>query len=97
MNPVLQTPLTYKELRQMQKKDGGITATISFPWTDVGDIDNLNDTASELITGNCCALEDISYKLVGADVENQEILIEVTGTVENWLEEQEEDENESEN
>jgi hypothetical protein len=91
MNPVLQTPFTYKELRQMQEKAGCITATISWPWNETGDIDNLNDTASELITGDCCALEDISYKLAGADVEKQEVLIEVTGTVENWLEEQEDE------
>ena len=85
MNPPLQTPLTYKELRQMQEKDGHIQATIAWPWDETGDIDHLNDQASELITGDICALEDISYKLVGCNVDTQEVYIEVTGSVENYL------------
>lgn len=91
MNPVIQTPFTWKELRQMQEKDGCVKATISWPWDETGDIDNLNDTASELITGNCCALEDISYKLAGCDVDKQEVLVEVCGSVENYLEELEDE------
>lgn len=90
----LDKPLTWEELKAMQEKDGSVTAVISIPWDETGDIDSLNDTASELITGNECALEDIGYKLVGADVERQEIWLEVTGTVENWLEEHEEDDDE---
>jgi len=81
----IEKPFTLDELRQMQHDNGSITAVISWPWDETGNIDILNDNASELITGNQCALEDISYKLVGCNVEAQEVLIEVCGTVENWL------------
>lgn len=95
MNPVIQTPFTYKELRQMQEKDGCIKATISWPWDEnTSDLEALNDYASEQITGSECGLEDIGYRLVGADVEKQEVLIEVCGSVENYLQELE-DESES--
>jgi hypothetical protein len=91
MTKAIERPFTLDELRAMQDKDGSITAVISWPWDETGDIEHLNDSASELITGSEVGLEDISYKLVGADVEAQEVLIEVTGTVENWLAEQEEE------
>lgn len=93
MNPVIQTPFAYKELRQMQEKDGCIKATISWPWNEntTDNLEALNDFASEQITGNSCALEDIGYRLVGADVDKQEVLIEVIGTVENYLAELEEE------
>lgn len=83
-------PLTLTELRTMQNKEVNITAVIPFPWDEIGDIENLNDTASELITGSSCALEDISYKLVGVNIDTQEVLLEVCGSVENWLKDKDE-------
>jgi hypothetical protein len=85
-------PFTLAELRAMQENDGSVTGVISVPWDETGDIDALNDQASEALTGSEAALEDIGYKLVGADLENQEVLLEVTGTVENWLADQDADE-----
>jgi hypothetical protein len=85
-------PYTLAKLRAMQEKDGSVTGVISVPWDETGDIDALNDQASEALTGSEVALEDIAYKLVGADLESQEVLLEVTGTVENWLAEQDADE-----
>lgn len=84
-------PLTLAEMRAMQEAEGSITAVISFPWDGVGDIEALNDAASELITGNECALEGMSYRLVGVDLDKQEVLLEVCGTVEDWIAEQDEE------
>jgi len=78
-------PYTVAELRAMQEKDGSVTGVISVPWDETGDIESLNDIASEQITGSEIGLEDISYRLGGVDVEAQEVLLEVTGTAENWL------------
>jgi hypothetical protein len=88
----LEHPYTRKQLAEMQEKDGSVKATISVPWDETGDIDALNDLASKAITGSEVALEDISYRLAGADVDAQEVLLEVEGTVENWLESESGDE-----
>jgi len=83
----IEKPYTVNELQAMENGEG-VKAVISYPWKETGHIDTLNEKASELITGDDCALEDIGYRLVGADIENQEVFIEVTGTVANWLAEQ---------
>lgn len=89
-NPI-EKPLSLQELRAMQQAKGAVTAVIGVAWDDTGDIETLNDIASKLITGSEIGLEGMSYRLVGVDVEAQEVLLEVTGTAENWLAEQEED------
>ncbi len=88
----IKNPLTVSELRKMQDEEGQITAVVSVPWDEAGDIDDLNEKVSEMITECDYALEDIGYRLVGADVTNQAILLEVSGSVENWLESKEDEE-----
>lgn len=87
----IEKPLSLQELRAMQQAKGAVTAVIAVAWDDTGDIESLNDIASEQLTGSSIGLEGISYRLVGVDAEAQKVLLEVTGTAENWLAEQEED------
>jgi len=49
--------------------------------------DCLNDAVSVMIAGDSSVLEDISYRPVG--IKGDEILVEVTGSVGNWLSGQE--------
>jgi hypothetical protein len=86
----IEKPMTVAELRAMQKAKGEVTALISLPWPDSGDMDSLNDFVSECITGSDYALQDVRYRLVEVDVESQELLVEVSGCVEDWLSDQDE-------
>lgn len=72
------------QLKSKIVENNVVTAVITVPWDETGDIEALNDDASELITGSCCGLEDIGYKLAGT--ENQEILLEVTARLSDYEE-----------
>lgn len=83
---------TLEHLRRMQEDDGHVEGEISVRWDETSDIDWLNDYASEQLTGDECALEDIDFQLVGVNLRDQEIILRVTGSVENWLKDLEEEE-----
>jgi hypothetical protein len=59
-----------------------------FIWNDEG-IEYLNDLSCRQLVGEEYAylLEDISYKIVGCDIEKQTLFIEVTVSVESLLNE----------
>lgn len=85
MQKTIKQLYTQEELRQMQEQKGCVTAVISWPWDETGDIADLNDSASAMVTGDVCGLEDIDYRLVGCNVATQEVLIEVTGKLSDSL------------
>jgi hypothetical protein len=87
----LRRPFTLQEIKDFTSKDPDryLTAVVAVDFDDLvdNDIEWLNDTVSELITGDEIALEDIGFKPVGAM--DGEIYIEVTGSILHWLQEQE--------
>lgn len=91
---VLTEPFTDDEIRTLT--DNGekqLTAIIrlGFEFLQDGSVDSLNDYVSEKITGSDWALEDISYKLLGAlpDIPAQAagLYLRVFGDVANYLKE----------
>lgn len=82
-NEVLTSAMSIEELEKNSNKDGMITAKVVVDLDSLIDnnIEILNDTVSERITGSECGLTDISYKIAGATV-NNEVILKVTGCVE---------------
>ena len=83
--------MTLQQLKQRTEKDEDryLTAVVAVPFDDLLDhgVEWLNDTASAMITGDDCALEDISYTLAGALAD--EVLIRVNGSILSWLQSKE--------
>lgn len=85
---VLHVPLSAAELRE-RARAGDVLEVIELQLSDLIDwsIDELNDEASERITGSMAGLQDISYRVVGATVQDYGataaggVLIEVRGQV----------------
>ena len=89
MKPITK-PFTFCELRRMQSDNGCITAIVPYPWNrNTSNTKEMNDFVSDQITGSCSGLKDINYRLVGVDVGQQEVFIEVCGILTNWLNDQE--------
>ena len=81
-------PYTKKEARKLVKHNA-LKAIVALDFDEImTGIDCLNDAISTMICGNECSLEDISYKPVGVDKDGN-VLVEVCGSIENWLEEKE--------
>ena len=90
MHP-LRKPYSLQELKDKTAKDEDrfLTAVVAIDFDDLvtHDIEWLNETCSEMITGSDVAMEDIGYMPVGA--EGGEVLVQVTGSILNWLTNQE--------
>ena len=83
-------PWDAKQLARHKDENGFIKAILALDMRKLGvDVDCLNDAVSEAITGNTSALEDISYRPVGVEGEN--VLVEVCGNVDDWLQRHDED------
>jgi hypothetical protein len=78
--------LSINQIKKRMDETEYITARIAVDLSDLidGDIEWLNDVASETITGSSCGLLDISYKSVGV-TDDGSIIIEVTGCVSDFL------------
>lgn len=79
-NEVLIEPLTVDELNELSN-NGVITAKVlvDFDLVVQGDIENLNDTVSNFITGSDIGLSDISYSVAGN--KGEDLILKVTGMV----------------
>jgi hypothetical protein len=78
-------PYTKKEAKKLFKNNH-LKAVVALNFSEItSGIDAVNDAVSEMILGSPVALEDIDYKPVGVD-KNENILIEVSGSIESWLE-----------
>jgi hypothetical protein len=79
-------PYTKKEARKLVKHNA-LKAIVALDFDEImTGIECLNDAVSTMICGNECSLEDISYEPVGVDKDGN-VLVEVCGSIENWLEE----------
>jgi len=77
-------PWSIGQLKRRKDKDGFVRAILRLSVADLGvDVDCLNDASSEAITGEQSALEEISYRPVGVD--GEDVLVEVCGNVDDWL------------
>ena len=87
---ILLEPLTLQELKDKSTKQGILTSKLLVGLDELidGDIDDLNDTVSERITGSCCGLTDISYEPMGSVRGN--IVLRVTGNVADHIANEEE-------
>lgn len=83
-------PLTAEQLKAVSDQDGCVRVVVGVPFAQLlyGNIEDLNDFASETITGSVAGLSDISYRVTGGhsvvntdDTCGGEVLIEVTGIV----------------
>lgn len=92
MKTPLEKPLSTQELIDRKDENGFISENLVVPFFDLIDCDleTLNDEVSERITGSDCGLLDIEYRAIGITPDN-EIIVEVTGNVQNWLDEEMED------
>lgn len=80
---IITKALTAAQGKQLAK-DGRLTVRVLLNLDELGvDKNCLNDAVSEMITGDTTALEDISYEAVG--VKDGSVIVEVTGSVANWL------------
>ena len=77
-------PFTVEQVERRKDKDGFIKAVLSFSLEDLSvGMDCLNDVVAEAILSDMTGLEDIAYRPVG--IANDEVLVEVTGDVKEWL------------
>ena len=79
--PYIWQPLTTREIINLIETDGMVKANIGITLDDLldGDLEVLNDIASEKLTGTV-VLQEIDYKVVDVDDSNI-IVIEVSGWV----------------
>ena len=79
--PYIWQPLTKREIINLIETDGMVKANIGITLDDLldGDLEVLNDIASEKLTGTV-VLQEIDYKVVDVDDSNI-IVIEVSGWV----------------
>jgi len=78
-------PYTKDEARKLFT-DNVLTAIVALDLDEImTGIECLNDAVSTMICDHDCSLEDISYKAVGVDIDGL-VLVEVSGSIEYWLE-----------
>ena len=84
LHVILTEPMNQKELADNVRKDGTIQAQVVVTLEEVldNDIEYLNDTVSERITGSEAGLTDISFDVAGTITGTNEMILRVTGTVE---------------
>jgi hypothetical protein len=81
-------------LRRNKDENGFVTLNLDFDLNEFieNDIEWLNDESSQRITGSEAGLTDISYKTISV-LDNGRILIAVTGNVNDFLDELDEEDN----
>jgi len=92
----LQEPLTYEEIKRRSKNGENPLSVVIRMGLDTlmsGNFEDIMDEMSELITGDACSLTDIGYTAVGAV--DGDVLLEVTGDVSEFLEENNPEESEN--
>lgn len=86
--PRLLEPYTIEELTRLSNNgENHIEANVEISLWDLieNDLEWLNDTVSERITGSSCGLEDINFEPAGVIEASDGVVIRVTGSVGNWL------------
>lgn len=86
--PRLLEPYTIEELTRLSNNgENPIEANVEISLWDLieNDLEWLNDTVSERITGSSCGLEDIGFEPAGVIESSDGVVIRVTGSVGNWL------------
>lgn len=82
-------PLTAGQVKRMTGSNCFISVVVPLSLDELGvDKDCLNDAVSRMVLDDDSGLEDISYDAVGIDKDGN-VLVRVTGDVENWLARQE--------
>ena len=77
-------PLSKKQVEKRKNEEGFITVIVSLSLEELGvGVECLNDVVSDMVLGESSGLEDVSYSPVG--IAGDEVLVEVTGNVGNWL------------
>ena len=84
LHVLLTEAMSQKELKDNVRKDGSIQAQVVVSLEEIldGDLDTLNDTVSEKITGSIAGLTDISFVVAGSVTGSNELILRVTGQVE---------------
>jgi hypothetical protein len=81
-------PYTKDEARKLFT-DNVLTAIVALDLDEImTGIECFNDMVSTMICDHECSLEDISYRAVGVDKDGL-VLVEVSGSIEKWLEAEE--------
>ena len=89
-NPVYKTP---EQIKNAIDDDNNISGVIEIEFSigddSISDMDNFNENATDCLVGSDYGylLEDIEYKLVGCNVEDQTLLIEVSCNAEELIKE----------
>ena len=84
---VLEEPLSIKELKAAQDKEGNVSAILVFDLSDLidNDVEWLNDEVSERITGSIIALTSIDFKPFGVKKSIEKVFVKVTGNITDFL------------
>lgn len=88
----IDAPLTLEEVRK-RAKNGRLQVVVPIDFDEVVEmngIEDFDDKLEKAILGNNGCLEDISWDVVGCLPNSGEILLRVTTSVENYLEENDE-------
>lgn len=80
---VLIKKMTMVEAKTIANKDNVLSAKIAVSIEDMltGDIEELNDRASEMLTSSQAGLTDITYSVVGRIPKTNDVILKVTGTL----------------